>query len=145
MRLSLIDKDGSPISPIIARDTDVYVELEFMLKMAPTNLTVGIGILDQNGTLLFKSMHTDGNEENWPKLRIGHNTLCMKIPVEILNEGDYSVAMECKLHNVRSWLFNPIENIISVKFGVQGGLSNSPHWTKKRDGIFAPVVQWELV
>lgn len=144
LRLSLIDKHGRIISPIITRDKDVYVQLEFMLKKVPTNLIVGIGLLDQNGTLLFNSLHTDVDEENWPKLRIGHNALHMKLPIEILNEGDYSVALECRLHNVKR-LYNSLVTSTSVKFGIQGGLSNSPHWTKKREGIFAPVIQWELV
>jgi lipopolysaccharide transport system ATP-binding protein len=144
LRLCLIDKQGQTISPVVSRYDEVYVELEFMLKIVPSNLTVGIGLLDQNGTLLFKSLHTDGNEEDWPKLRIGHNTMRMKLPIDILNEGDYSVALDCRLHNVRR-LFNLFDNIVSVKFGIHGGLSNSPQWTKKREGIFAPVIQWELV
>ena len=141
LRLSLLDTNRNNISPIISRNKDVYIELEFVLYQVPINLIMGISLFNQDGTLLFRSLHTDGNEDTWPKLQVGRNTLRMKLPMEILNEGDYYITLDCSLHNVR-WLFNPFENLVSIKFGIKGGLSNSPHWLERRVGILAPEIKW---
>lgn len=143
LRLSLLDASGRVIPPIVSRFREVYVKLELMLHRIPANLTLGVSLFKQDGTLLFRTQHTDVDEAKWPQLKIGRNILRMKMPMEILNEGDYMVVLDCSLH--KKWLFNPFENGVSVKFGIKGGLSDSPYWIKGRAGLLAPIIYWDLI
>lgn len=145
LRLSLLDAKGIIISPIISRDTDVYVEFEFILHKVSPKLMVGVSLFNQEGTLLFRTLHTDGDEKDWPKLHEGRNILRMKMPMEILNEEDYTLALDCSLLNEKKWVFNPFDSGISVKFSIKGRLSDSPYWIKKRAGLFAPKIQWDRI
>lgn len=141
LRLSLKDAEGRIISSIVPRNADVYVEIEFLLHQALSNLNVGISLLNQQGTLLFRTQHTDSSEKTWPKLELGRNILQMKLPMDILNEGSYQIALDCSLHKIK-WLFNPLEDGIQVKFQIKGRVSDSPHWLNRREGLFAPIIRW---
>lgn len=145
LRLSLKDKDGCLISDIVSKDMDVYVELEFLLHRDLPNLTVGIALFNQNDTMLFITQHTDGNGETFPKLKIGRNILRMKLPMEILNVGDYKIALACCLHYKFKWLFNPFEADIYVKFEVVGGVGDSLHQCSWKEGLIAPKILWDRI
>jgi lipopolysaccharide transport system ATP-binding protein len=59
----------------------------------------------------------------------------------MLNEGTYRLEVVGGLH-ARSWLLQPGVNSPSVSLTIQGGLSDSPLWMHKRDGLLAPVIPW---
>lgn len=144
LRLSLIDKDKNLIPAVISRKENVYVELEFKLYKKMSNLTIGISLFNQEGVIIFRSLNTDLDPEQWKKLKVGRNIIRMKLPLNILNESEYRVVLDCSLHKMQ-WLFNPFKDEIFVKFEIKTGLSDSPFWTYKREGIIAPKLKWIVV
>ena len=144
LKLSLIRENGEIIPPEIFRGEDVFIELEFKLFKKFHNLTIGVSLFNKNGTLIFRCLQTDVNEEQWPKLDLGENKIRMKLPLEILNQGDYKIVIDGGLWNV-CWLFQPYECDIAVYFSIKGGLSESPYWISERFGIIAPVIPWKKI
>ena len=104
-------------------------------------LQIGLGIYDERGQLLFWSFTTDEAEQRWPRLNRGPVQLSVKIPARLLNEGTYRVELLASLY-YRAWLFEPGRNVPSITFSIQGKLSDSPYWDRKRPGILAPVLSW---
>ena len=143
-RLALLDEKGKLLSPVVQRNQTVYVELEFDLHRVDNAITIGISVFDQEGSHLFRSLHTDSQESLKSALRVGRNILRMKMPMEILNEGDYQVVLDGGLHKIQ-WLYNPLKCDISVNFSISGGLSHSPYWVHVRQGIIAPLIKWKIV
>ena len=66
------------------------------------------------------------------------------IPRRLLNEGTYRIELIASLH-CRDWLLAPGQNAPSIFLTIQGGLSDSPYWMGRRNGIVAPVLPWEVV
>ncbi|MFX0199814.1 MAG: ABC transporter ATP-binding protein [Candidatus Hodarchaeota archaeon] len=144
LRLALLDRNGNPLPSTVRRDEEVYVELEFDLHQQDNALTIGISVFDQRGFHLFRSLHTDTYESLESKLRVGRNRIRMRMPMEILNEGDYSVVLDGGLQKIQ-WLYHHDRSDISVKFSVSGGISRSPFWLHGRNGLLAPIIHWENI
>jgi lipopolysaccharide transport system ATP-binding protein len=104
---------------------------------------LGIGLYDEQDTLLFWSFIKDVPEIDWPRMSSGlhHFTVC--IPTRLLNEGTYRIELLVAIQQ-REWILGPGANAPSIMFTIVGGLSNSPYWIAKRPGIFAPVLQWDV-
>jgi len=143
-RLSLIDSNGNVLSSVVQRNQEVFVELEFDLKSIDKALTIGFSLFNQEDILLFRSLHTDAHESQHPILNVGRNIIRARVPMEVLNEGDYWVILDGGLHKIQ-WFYNPIKSDISVRFSVSGGLSPSPYWTHGRQGLIAPILEWKKV
>ena len=54
---------------------------------------------------MFRTYHMDGPPDDWPQLRVGHNTLRSLIPAGLLNEGSYAVAPRAGVYR-RYWIVN---------------------------------------
>jgi lipopolysaccharide transport system ATP-binding protein len=119
------------------------IEIAIIGRIGKTDpaLQIGLGIYDERGQLLFWSFTTDEAEQRWPRLNRGPVQLSIKIPARLLNEGTYRVELLASLY-YRAWLFEPGRNAPSITFSIQGGLSDSPYWDRKRPGILAPVLSW---
>jgi lipopolysaccharide transport system ATP-binding protein len=118
------------------------LHIEGAIQKLDSTLSVGYAIYGESGARLYISMHTDGPESQWATLREGKCLLRSKIPLYLLNEGAHRIECIVDLHNVR-WVLLPGEHNPTVRIDVQGGLSDSPYWTRTRIGVIAPVLAWE--
>lgn len=132
-----INSDG-----IFRKNDNIKIHLELYIEEIEPALEIGIRIYNGNGTLVLISQHTDQNEDMWPKLSKGKNNLSLCIPKHLLNEGEYRVDLVCSLYE-REWIFSPSDTEISINLRISGGLSESPYWYTKREGVIAPVFRWE--
>jgi lipopolysaccharide transport system ATP-binding protein len=130
--------------PINNDDPDVWIQVEGTIQQLDPSLTIGCAVYNDNGELIFWSYQTDQPEENWPKLKIGKNTIRCNLPPHLLNEGTYRVEFLGSLH-FRQWLFKPGKINPSIVIDIRGGLSNSPLWIAKRPGMLAPIFEWHSV
>lgn len=139
----LADKNGSIIKTSIRNDQDCWIIIEGEIREIDPSLTIGCAMYSEDGTLLFWSYQTDQKELQWPELKIGYNTLKCKFPQRLLNEGVYRIEFIGGLH-YKQWLFEPSVNSPSITITISGGLSDSPLWIAKRNGLLAPVLNWEV-
>ncbi len=130
--------------PIDNGDSDVWLQIEGNVLDFDPALTVGYALYGENGELLYWSYQTDDVEGHWPKLNKGLNKIRCNLPPHFLNEGIYRFELIASLH-FRQWLFAPGKNCPITFITIRGGLSQSPLWIAKRDGLLAPIFRWYVV
>ena len=95
---------------------------------------MGFDLLSGDG-LVFRTWHTDGPPDEWPQLKVGHNTLRSVIPAGMLNEGSYAVAPRAGVYR-RYWIVNGDE---AVWFDVVKDHLESPYsWIKQPGACCTP-------
>lgn len=128
-------------SHILRRGDEAYVCISGQVNECKNNLQIGYALFTSDHSLIYWSTFTDGIRDQWPTLRPGFLELSSRIPLELLNEGEYRVELFLGLHHER-WITEPGVNSPAVSFSVSGKLSDSPHWVERRPGILAPNLSW---
>ncbi|MGV3631164.1 MAG: polysaccharide ABC transporter ATP-binding protein [Bacteroidota bacterium] len=136
--LSLQNGDRNSFS----NEFPVRVSINFEVKKWDPSLEICFWLYNDDGQLLFTSTNTDTKPGEWPEIKAGENALVMDIPARFLNEGSYILTLSSSL-TMKEWLIHPEKSTVSVRFSIKGGLSDSPTWFERRDGILAPVLTWK--
>lgn len=142
LKFYISDQCGNKAIMPLKSDSQHWVHIEGEIEKLDPALCVGYAIYSDNGYLLYWSYQTDSPEEQWPMLSTGHNILRSRLPKRFFNEGAYRIELISGLH-YRKWICQPGKNAPSICFTIQGGLSDSPYWMKKRPGMLAPVIDWQ--
>lgn len=142
-KLFLTNSSGAKIDKPAPNDKDYFVNIQATVKEESELLTIGIGVFNANRTLMFLSFPTDTLKDSWQKLSKGKCTLRVKLPKHTLNSGDYTISLVGGMHN-KFWLFEPGTKTPSIEFIISGGLSKSPYWKQPREGLLAPILEWEI-
>lgn len=136
----IINKQGQEIS-YTGNNEDVYVCLSGTIYKWISALEFGIILYDEEGQILFMSYHYDMAENYWPVLKEGPFSLKALLPQRMLNEGKYTIQLIAGLKSIR-WYFGPGAVNVYRSLSIVGGLSDSPIWHEKRQGVLAPVLHW---
>ncbi|MCE3296657.1 MAG: transporter, ATP-binding protein [Crocinitomicaceae bacterium] len=120
----------------------VRVTIDFEVKKWDPSLEICFWLYNDDGQLVFTSTNSDTSPGEWPEIKTGENSLAMDIPARFLNEGSYILSLSSSL-TMKEWLIHPEKSTVSVRFSIKGGLSDSPTWYERRDGILAPVLTWK--
>ena len=142
LRFWISDKNGNLIKMPVRNNDDFYVNIEFDVKEPDSALIIGCCIYDMENTLVFITGNLDTIAEQWKEIVSGKNHLRFKFPKRFLNEGEYRIELIASLHN-RMWLIRRGEGKINIFLDIKHGLSDSPQWLIKRNGVTAPVIRWE--
>lgn len=139
--LSIVDENGVVIENGITRnDQQNYIKFQFDIdNVYNSALCIGYCLYSSNEELIYCSYETDASEAEKLMFNKGSNVLFAKLPVRVLNEGDYIVKPSISLYCQR-WIINQDERSPHVTFSIQGGLSDSLFWQNKRSGIIAPLL-----
>jgi lipopolysaccharide transport system ATP-binding protein len=140
----IADSNGDVQNTALSNNSDSFVYIKGEIKQVDPSFQIGYAIYNQEGSLLYWSCQTDGNEEDWPSLKEGDCIYKSQIPKRLLNEGVYRVELLIALY-FKQWISEPGVNAPSIHFTIQGGLSDSPYWMIKRPGMLAPVLKWHLL
>lgn len=122
---------------------EIGVEIIVNITKLDPLLTIGFAIYGRDNQPIFWSYQTDVADAEWPKLKMGKNTLQTKIPAHLLNEGDYRIELVSSLH-FKEWLYEPEKNAPTLHFEVRGGLSDSTFFVLSRPGVIAPILDWKV-
>jgi lipopolysaccharide transport system ATP-binding protein len=142
--LKVVDFNNVIIKHAVSREKGIYILLQVLLKKIVPSFTIGISIFDSQGNLVFRSLHTDEATNIWPNMKLGINTLKVRVPTNFMNAGFYRVVLDGGLNNIM-WFYNPHVSDVAIAFGITETLSESPYWQAKREGIIAPLLQWKLI
>jgi lipopolysaccharide transport system ATP-binding protein len=132
---------GARLGEPFSNKYPIEITISGVVRQADPALHVGIAVYNESDELLFWSLSTDEEEDNWPKLEIGPVCLRTIVPPRVLNEGTYRVELLASLH-AREWILAPQRNVPTVKFSIKGGLSDSPFWDEKRPGVLGLSLGW---
>ena len=72
------------------------------------------------------------------------NHLKTKLPIEILNEGDYYIYLLSIIHFKRTLISKDIKPI-SIKFEVEGNFWPTEFSITKRPGVIAEISKWDII
>lgn len=141
-KMWISDSHGKLIKNTTPNDIDYFVNIDFISQQPRPDLEIGIRIYQEDShSLLLVSQHTDTSIDSWPKIEKGRNLVQVKIPKNFLNEDNYLIELCCSLYN-KEWVIKPLTHDISLRLSIRGGLSNSPYWYSKREGVVAPILEW---
>ena len=141
LNFEIVNDVGEVLTSTISRISTVFVKIDFNLKMTDPALNIGYGLYGGNEECYFLTWMKDGSENDWPKLKIGKNTLKVELPVNLINEGEYRIQLFVGLHH-QKWIISPVDNL-ALYFETQGALIDSIYWYEKRDGLCAPLLKWQ--
>lgn len=142
-KMYIVDSANNKVLRAVPNNQDYFVTIDATIKKASPMLTIGYAIYTATRTFLYMSYPTDKPQSEWPKMPVGKIRMRGKIPKHLLNEGKYKISIVGGLHN-KFWIFEPGTKAPSVELYIYGGLSESPYWKQAREGLLAPVVDWEL-
>lgn len=131
-----LNREGQP-SYMHRTDDEVRIEFEFTLREETPNLCVGFDLANSEGTIVFRSYHTDSAESEWPQLKIGTNKLTCIIPGDFLNEGEFHICPRVSIHKVK-WIVQE-DAVLRLEMYMSHGVSKL--WDA-RPGIVAPLLKW---
>ena len=141
-RFALVDESLTPLDREVSNDEKVGILIEGDVEKVDISLTIGFAIYTLDGQLLYWSLHTDQQKNQWPDVEKGENKLICWLPTHFLNEGGYRIEMILSLH-FREWLCRPEVNSPVLQFAIRGGLSDSPFWMAARPGLLGPLLPFE--
>ncbi|MEQ9552988.1 MAG: polysaccharide ABC transporter ATP-binding protein [Coleofasciculus sp. G3-WIS-01] len=133
-RVGCVRADFTNIEPIII---EVVVNIN---KLFP-RLKIGLELESEWGIKVFTIFHNDlDRNSEWYKLGKGLYKFAVTIPACLLNSATYYVSPCAGEHQVK-WLFK-YEKL--VKFNVNFQIFNTEFLVKKRPGVIAPILKWEV-
>jgi len=145
-RLSLISETGEEIIGSIRNDRKTFLQIKANVYQLVNNLLITYKVFNNLNQLIYMSSSIDTKVEQWPELTLGENILRVPIPPNFLNEGNYTIQVSAQIRP-NSYAKTEVirDGEASFSFFIEGGLSESPVWTTKREGILAPILNWEKV
>lgn len=137
----LSDANGEPVQGVRANDEHSLVNITFDLDKDEPALKLGYALYAASGELLYWSFCKDSAESRWPRLRPGSNRISSHLPCRLLNEGEYRLELIASYH-FGDWIARPGHDSPAIRLEIQGGLSDSPLWLERRNGMLAPALEW---
>jgi len=137
----ITDPFGNNLNNPVSNNQDIGIQIEGTINTLDPALEIGYSINNEDGILLYCSYFNDHDISKWPVFSPGEIVLKTKIPKRFLNEGVYTVELRVSLHS-RMWIAEPGKKSPSLNLLIRGGLSDSPYWTEKRQGVIAPLMEW---
>ena len=151
-----IPADAAPFTPLAIRLRDskgqivdtfrstesFRVEVEYSLSQSITGLRVGIYLLTMRGEYVFTSFDLDDLTQ-FDKLGIrqeGHYISHCTIPANILNEGQYVLAVNASSFRVKRYFWDDH----ALAFTVDATGAPGKQWPEPRMGPIRPALDWVI-
>jgi lipopolysaccharide transport system ATP-binding protein len=138
--LHILDPAGQPAA-IVSTAEPTTVRLEFDLPSVNTNMMFGFDMVNNDGAVVLWTLHTDVQQERWPKLKTGYNVLECRIPPGLLNGGRYLVRARVGMFGVGRTAL--IDEAVAFEAHMDHGVSPYSHF--ERPGVIFPVLDWTAV
>lgn len=140
-RFGLYKTNGINVANSVSNNEDLIIKLEGEILKLDPRIEIGYRVKNEENEIVYTSFHYDDKEEEWPKIELGLFKIKSILPKRLLNEGAYTVELIAGIRQ-RAWFIGPGKAQVFFSFEVRGGLSDSPIWHTKREGIIAPVIKW---
>jgi lipopolysaccharide transport system ATP-binding protein len=137
----ITDSTGNSLRNPFSNNQDIWIQIEGIVDTLDPALEIGYSIYNEDGIALYWSYFNDQEVSQWPVFSRGEIILRTKIPKRFLNEGIYTIELLSSLR-CRMWITEPGKKSPSLNLIIQGGLSDGPYWTEKRQGVIAPLLEW---
>jgi lipopolysaccharide transport system ATP-binding protein len=140
--IKILDQDSNIRNHFFSKSR-IRIQFDFEILKLDELLVIGFDLTNEDGITVFRTYHNDANQKEWPKLRIGKNSIFCDIPGELLREGTYFISPKISLH-AKKWIVNS-DPLLS--FDVEMSHGESPYWTyynkSTRPGFLALIIPWK--
>jgi lipopolysaccharide transport system ATP-binding protein len=134
---------GTPVNLPVRNDSDMFIYIQGTLKETHPAFSVGYAIYTEDNVRLYSTLITDSEKFNPKDLKAGVVTFKSRIPKRFLNEGSYRISMIMGIRT-QYWIIHPNQSSPNIYLEIKGGLSDSIYWTVRRDGVIAPLLEWQV-
>jgi lipopolysaccharide transport system ATP-binding protein len=140
LRLVRVDVRGptGEVASLVATSKPIYVRFEFDLSRIDPALSIGFDLLDKDGAVVLRSLHSEVPVDERPELGIGRNSIVCTIPAGLLNNGRYYVSPRVLLPSIR-WIVSDGHDAM-VAFEVDRDVGRA--FPGARPGVIAPILPW---
>lgn len=143
VRAAVTDAGGAVAAGLVEYADPVWFEMDLETRGADAVYNAGMALYDDEERLLYQSFHLDLDAQAARPLADGRTRLRVRIPVELLQPGQYRVRPMLLGPNHES-LVGTSDADPQIYFDLQGRISGSPHWINRRPGALAPRLAWQL-
>lgn len=141
LTFKVIDENGQLTAPNLHGDDKAYVEVKFKARSINLDLQIGFALYDSSMNLIFMSYHNDSS--NMQQIRFsGENHLKTRLPLEILNDGEYTLQLIAGVRGSHPILSRTDSNV-TIAVSLSGNYRRSNVWDVKRPSMIAPILNWE--
>jgi lipopolysaccharide transport system ATP-binding protein len=121
----------------------IKVQFDLIINKLDKDLIIGFEITNENGMTIFRTYHTDTLQDNWPKLKVGNNSIICELPTDFFNSGTYYISPKINIH-LKKWVIN-LDPLLSFEVELNHGVS--PLWNRmtnsgRRPGALALILPW---
>jgi lipopolysaccharide transport system ATP-binding protein len=140
-RIVLQDNKGNSLQrSTVTYKSGLRVYYEINVPEPSKNLSVGISLLNDANTVIFRSATTD-QEKGQELIKQGLNKLYVDIPLEMLKEGDYLIAADVDLQH-KGRLVHPVNTEAKTRFTLVTDDSRPIVWNARYEGVTKPLLKW---
>lgn len=130
---------GQPGREFFYRSEKARIKIEYEVVKPSADLIMGIGVWNHRNQLLASS-HTSDHLEHYNALnKIGKRMASFMIDTDLFREGEYSVKLDCSLHNRKKI----ISDEIALKLQVYAQTKQTRFHSTAKEGLLLGN-QWEL-
>jgi lipopolysaccharide transport system ATP-binding protein len=144
LEFSIVDELGVAQRNPIQNDADIQLEVKGEVRQPHDALALQYTIYTEEGILLYHSRSHDTAVTPVADMGKGIHIIRTKVPRRFLNEGSYRIELSVALHKVH-WIFRFGGHVPTVFLVIEGGLTDSKHWSAKREGLLAPMFEWKVL
>ena len=142
--INILDQDNNVRNHFFSK-SKIKIQFDFEIFELDKSLVIGFDLTNEDGIIIFRSYQNDSNQEDWPDLKVGYNSIYCCIPGELLREGTYYICPKISLHNIK-WIVNS-DPLLSFDVELNHGIS--PLWSfynkSNRPGVLALIIPWRSV
>jgi lipopolysaccharide transport system ATP-binding protein len=136
------DNNGKKMNSELSEEDDCHLFIEFEVKEIHPSLYIGYLLYNENHDLLYMSMQADLAFEKWPEIRKGMNRISARLPLRLLNSGNYRIVLRVSLFQ-QVWILQPGQHDIELNFFLMRKFDISPFKLPDRPGILVPAIEWK--
>jgi len=139
--IKIMDQDDNIRSHFFSK-YKIKVQMDFIINTVENDLVIGFDVTNENGVTILRTYHNDGQPDNWPKLKLGLNSIVCELPEDFFNAGTFYISPKISLH-FKKWIINS-DPLLSFEVELNHGVS--PFWNRvskaNRQGALAIILPW---
>lgn len=111
---------------IVSKNDELKIVFEGEIGIVSSALKIGYDLIDGNDALIYTSLCTDQDPDEWVEFKPGLNIIVSDIPVSLLKPGNYIISVHVSLHH-QKWICNSKQHDLRLGFSVINGPNASPY------------------
>jgi lipopolysaccharide transport system ATP-binding protein len=142
-KITLIDEFSNELKMPVSNNNDIYIKIEGEVFEENEKLVICYFIYNEENILIYQSASHDTPISELIQYKKGNRIITTKIPKRFLNEGEYRIEFQVFLHGEK--IINYKGNKpLTIYLTIEEGLSDSIRFLHRRQGILAPILDWNI-